>query len=131
VDDVPQGDRTDERVHKHAETLVEHSTGVEAGDDVLLQSPMGAEDLTEAIAESVGERGGTRHTMLRTENSSVIGRAYLEGADPDEIRTPEQTLAAAEAADVAIIVRGGRVAEFDDLPEATVAAQPRISPMSS
>ncbi|PSQ59869.1 aminopeptidase [Halobacteriales archaeon SW_7_71_33] len=95
----------DPRVREHAETVVDHSVDVEAGDEVIVRAPPVAEDLVVALHEAIGERGA-RPTYLA--NSDRVGRAYMRAIDADAIDLPEATLAAVEAADAAVWVRAAR-----------------------
>lgn len=114
----------DERVQKHAELIVEHSTDVGGGDDVLLFVPDGAEDLGEAIAAEVGKRGAALFTGRAFGDTGRIEAEWLRAVNPENIRTSDHELALAEAADVAIGIRGGaNIHEKDDVPDATIRAQ--------
>ena len=93
----------DPRVRDHAEIIVEHSTQVEADDNVIVSAPPVAEDLVVAIAEKLGEVGANpTYTM----NSSRASRAFMRSSDPEDFTLPEHKLAEMEEADVVIIVRG-------------------------
>ncbi|MCL7416331.1 MAG: aminopeptidase [Halalkalicoccus sp.] len=94
----------DERIHEHAEVLVDWSARVEAGDDVVLSVAEGAHDLAVAVAEKLGERGAN---PLVTYDSDEVSRAYLRGHD-GEFRTGEHELAMMENADVYLRLGGGR-----------------------
>jgi aminopeptidase len=94
----------DERIHEHAETLVDWSARVEAGDDVVLSVSEGAHDLAVAVAEAVGERGAN---LLTTYGSSEVQRAYVRNHDGD-FDEPGHELAMYEAADVLLRLGGGR-----------------------
>ena len=112
----------DPRIREHARIVVDHSTGVEAGDNVLVTAPPVAEDLAVAIYEELGKRGA--HPM-RMGGGSRASRAYLRAADPGDFALPEHTLAAVEAADVAIRVRADRNTneQGDVAPETNTAYQ--------
>ncbi|KYH27849.1 thermophilic metalloprotease M29 [Halalkalicoccus paucihalophilus] len=94
----------DERIHEHAEVLVDWSARVEAGDDVVLSVAEGAHDLTVAVAEKLGERGAN---PLVTYDSDEVSRAYLTAYD-GEFGTGEHELAMIENADVYLRLGGGR-----------------------
>ncbi|OYR81817.1 aminopeptidase, partial [Halorubrum sp. E3] len=47
----------DARVREHAEIIADHATGIESGDDVVIQMPKEAEDLAVALHEVCGDRG--------------------------------------------------------------------------
>jgi aminopeptidase len=113
----------DERVQRHAEVVVEHSTDVGAGDDVLLFIPDGAEALGEAIAAEVGKRGGALFTGRAFRDTGRIEAEWLRSIDPDDVRTSGHELALVEAADVVIAVRGGaNLNEQNDVAEETIQA---------
>ncbi|MFC6905127.1 aminopeptidase [Halalkalicoccus tibetensis] len=94
----------DQRVHEHAEVLVDWSARVEAGDDVVLSVAEGAHDLAVAVAEKLGERGAN---PLVTYDSDEVTRAYLRGHD-GEFGTGDHELAMVENADVYLRLGGGR-----------------------
>jgi len=109
----------DDRVRDHAETLVDWSARVDPGDDVVVSVGEGTHDLAVAVAEVLGERGAT---LLSTYASDELQRAYLRAHD-DEFREPSQTLAAYEAADVVLSLRGGHnTAAMADVPNERMRA---------
>jgi aminopeptidase len=95
----------DDRIRAHAETLVDWSARIEAGDNVIIEVGAGAHELAVAVAEQVGKRGGN---LLATYRSGEITRAYLnahEGAfEPD----PGHELAMYERADKVLILKGSK-----------------------
>ncbi|MFC6872946.1 aminopeptidase [Halobellus marinus] len=103
----------DERIREHAETLVDWSARVEAGDDVVVRVAEGAHDLAVAVAEVLGERGAT---VVTTYDSAEVSRAYLRAYGEDSIssddgpdfETPAHELALYERADVVLSLGGGR-----------------------
>lgn len=92
----------DERVKEHARIAVEHSTGVVAGDDVLVRAPPEAMDFVTALHEAVGQRNAT---VMHVSNSAQPARTFRRAINPDEYTLPQHRLAAMEAADVVINVR--------------------------
>jgi aminopeptidase len=94
----------DDRIHAHAETLVDWSARVDAGDDVVLSVGPAAHDLAVAVAEKLGERGAT---LLATYSSGELTRAYLRAHD-GEFAEPGPRRAVYEAADVVLSIGGGR-----------------------
>ncbi|MFB6205930.1 MAG: aminopeptidase [Haloglomus sp.] len=111
----------DERIQRHAEIIVDHSTDVEAGDDVLLMLPEGTEDLGEAIASELGQRGATFFSGDSIRDVNRLQRAWLRSLDPDQVRLPEHILALVEASDVVVVVRGGATpSEAGDVNDATL-----------
>ncbi len=55
---------TDPRVQKYAKILVEHSTRVEPGDRILIESTVAAEPLIRETFIQILERGGIPHPMI-------------------------------------------------------------------
>jgi aminopeptidase len=106
----------DERVHEHAEVLVDWSTQVNAGDDVILSVAEGAHDLAVAVADKLGERGAN---LLATYDSDEVARAYLT-AHEGEFHTGEHELAMVEKSDVYLRLGGGRnTSALADVPGET------------
>jgi aminopeptidase len=104
----------DERVHEHAEVLVDWSARIEAGDDVVVSVAEDAHDLGVAVVEALGERGANATTLY---GSAEISRAYLKGAevgaDGDDAAPvfdddPAAERALFEAADAYLRIGGGR-----------------------
>ncbi|WP_115865316.1 aminopeptidase [Halorussus litoreus] len=111
----------DPRVREHAETILDHSTEVESGDDVVVSAPSAAEDLTIALCEAAGERGASPfHVSFRKDATRA---AFLAATDPEDLETPGHELALAEAADVWIHVKAhDNVADMSAVPSETMAA---------
>jgi aminopeptidase len=95
----------DERVHDHAEVLVDWSARIEAGDDVVLRVAEGAHDLAVAVAEKLGERGAN---LLSVYDSAEVARAYTRAHDGEFDADPEYQLALYEQADSVLSLGGGR-----------------------
>ena len=113
----------DPRIREHAQTIVDHSTRVEEGDNVVISAPAVADDLVTALCELVGERGAY---VVTTSSDPRFMRAFLRASDDDEFETPEHQLALVEATDVLINVRGETNAtEQSDIDPATNAAWKR------
>ncbi|WP_435067845.1 aminopeptidase [Haloplanus sp. C73] len=113
----------DPRIRTHAETIVDHSTGIESGDNVVISMPAVAEDLAVALHELLGDRGAN---PVFLNNSDRAARAYLRASDEDAFETPSHQLALYEAADAFIIARGGEnVSEQGDVEPDTNAAYRR------
>jgi len=110
----------DQRVHDHAEVLVDWSARVEAGDDVVLRVDEGAHDLAVAVAEKLGERGAN---LLATYASDEVEAAYLRGHDGDFDESPDFEAAMLERADAVLSLRGAsNTAERAAAPGETRAA---------
>jgi aminopeptidase len=111
----------DPRIREHAEIIVDHSTDVQAGDNVLITAPAHAADLVVALHEVVGDRGAN---PLYLGSSARAGRAYLRASDPEDFETPTHELAMYEEADVDIAIRSNRNAtETSDVDSETMAAR--------
>ncbi|SEH47215.1 aminopeptidase [Halopenitus malekzadehii] len=111
----------DPRIREHAETIVDHSTGIESGDTVVIQLPPEAEDLAVALAELCGDRGAQ---PVWISNAERFSRAFKRAADGFEEAAHE--LAMYEETDVFIIARGGaNVTEGADVDPETNAAYNR------
>jgi aminopeptidase len=133
----------DPRIREHAEIIADHSTGIEAGENVVISMPREAEALAVALHEVVGDRGAT---PLYLNNSERASRAFMRAradADGDGDRdeeeeedgatfdTPAHQLALYEESDVVIVARGGaNVSEQSDVtPETTAAYRRAMQPV--
>ncbi|EJN58412.1 aminopeptidase [Halogranum rubrum] len=104
----------DQRIHDHAEVLVDWSARIERGDDVVLAVAEDAHDLAVAVAEKLGERGAN---VVTTYMSSEVSRAYLQAHDGDFDADPAHELALYENADSVLFLGGGRnTAATADVP---------------
>jgi aminopeptidase len=107
----------DDRLHEHAEIIVEHSARVEPDDNVIVNAPIEAEDLAVAVMERLGEVGATASLQL---GSSRASRAYQLAKDDDSWETPQHMLAMAEETDVSISIRAdSNTFESSDVPPET------------
>ncbi|MEF8834876.1 MAG: aminopeptidase [Candidatus Thermoplasmatota archaeon] len=88
----------DERIKEHAEILVEWSTEVEEGDNVVISAGEEAKELVVALQEEIAKKGANPITLY---SSSEASRAYLKNFD-GEFETPEHVLALMEESDVII-----------------------------
>ena len=110
----------DARIREHATIIVDHSTEVQPGDNVVISAPSEAEDLAVALHEVVGDRGATPVYLA---SDSRAQRAYLKAAD-DDFETPTHLKALYEETDVLIRVRGeANATEQSDVPPETQAAR--------
>jgi aminopeptidase len=115
----------DPRIREHAEIIVDHSTDVQAGDNVVISAPGVAEDLAVALHEVVGDRGATPVYLA---SDSRAQRAYLRAADVDGLETPTHTKALYEESDVLIRVRGETNAtEQNDVAPDKQAARSKVN----
>ncbi len=107
----------DDRIHEHAEILVDWSAQVEAGDDVVVAVGEGAHELGVAVAEALGDRGAN---MLPTYYSDEMDRAYRRAHDGSFETDPAFELAMLEHTDSVLLLRGTRnTTEFADVPDET------------
>jgi aminopeptidase len=95
----------DQRIRTHAETLVDWSARIEAGDDVVVRVGEGAHELGVAVAERLGERDAN---MLACYDSGEMSRAYLRAHDGDFEADPDFERALYEHADSVLSLRGTR-----------------------
>ncbi|WP_435063529.1 aminopeptidase [Halobaculum sp. EA56] len=108
----------DPRIREHAATIVDHSIGLEAGDNLVIQLPAEAEDLAVALHEYAGDIGAN---PVYLNNSTRAERAYLRAREGD-FELPDHELALYEEADAFVIARGGgNVSEKADVDPATTA----------
>ncbi|PSQ01576.1 aminopeptidase [Halobacteriales archaeon QS_4_69_31] len=104
----------DDRIRDHAETLVDWSARIEAGDDVVVRVDEGAHDLAVAVAETLGERGANLVTVATSEE---VRRAYLRAHGAEFDTDPAYELALYEEADSVLTLGGGRnTAATADVP---------------
>lgn len=114
----------DPRVRDHAATIVDHSTVVSSGDNVIVRSPPLAEDLVVALAAKLGECGASPLIQM---NTSRVERAYRQSISTDVLDTPTHEQAAVEAADVVIDIGGHRnTRETSDISEEATTAWAKI-----
>ncbi|MFC7139708.1 aminopeptidase [Halosimplex aquaticum] len=115
----------DPRIEDHADVIVDHSVGIEAGDEVLISASPEAEDLVVALEERIGERGAHSVTFGGTGRTR---RAFMRAMDPEDYDEPSEALmAVAEAIDVAITIRAARnTHETGDIPPEKNAAFAQI-----
>jgi aminopeptidase len=115
----------DERIRKHAETMVDWSAQVEAGDDVVVSVSEGAHELGVAVAEELGKRDANVVTLYSSdEMDRAFLRAHSEAFDED----PAHELALYENADSVLFLGGGRnTMATADVPSEKRQAKSRAS----
>jgi aminopeptidase len=118
----------DPRIREHAEVVVDHSTDIAAGDNVVVQVPSEAEDFAVALHELLGDRGANPMFLNYSERAE---RAFLRAADAEAFETPDHVLACYEEADAFVIARGGGNAteQSDVAPETTAAWRRAMKPV--
>ncbi|WP_264781321.1 aminopeptidase, partial [Haladaptatus sp. T7] len=111
----------DQRIRDHAETIVDHSIDVEAGDTVVVRAPTVADDLAVALSKLLGERGA--FPLVTAGRRDRKRAAFLRAIDPDDLETPEHERALFEAADAIVHVRAHENAsDMSDVDAETHAA---------
>ncbi len=114
----------DPRIREHAQTIVDHSVDLQAGDEIVIQLPPEAEELAVALYELCGERGATPTWLAGSDRAA---RGFLLAAG-ETYETPENRLALFENTDVFILARGGsNVTERSDVPPTNTAAYKRAT----
>ncbi|MEF8856938.1 MAG: aminopeptidase [Haloplanus sp.] len=112
----------DDRIRAHAETLVDWSARVDAGDEVVMRVAEGAHDLAVAVAAELGARGAT---LVATYGSDEVSRAYLRAHDGD-FGPADAERALYDRADVYLSLGGGRnTTATADVPGDTQSAHAR------
>ena len=110
----------DPRVYDHAETLVDWSARIEAGDDVVVHVGEGSHDLGVAVADVLGERGAN---FVARYSSPEMERAYLRAHGGEFDADPAFEHALYEQADSVLSLRGSRnTSTGADVPEETQQA---------
>ena len=113
----------DARIEEHAQILLDWSTEVHSGDDVVIAAGSEAHDLIVALHRELGARGANPTTLY---TSGEASRAHLRAHD-EEFTLPEHTLALYEACDVAIHVRSDpNLAALNDVPGERLAERSRV-----
>ena len=113
----------DPRIEEHAQILLDWSTDVRSGDDVVIAAGAEARELIVALHRELGSRGANPTTLY---TSGEATRAHLRAHD-DEFTLPEHILALYEACDVAIHVRSdSNLAALNDVPGKRLAERSRV-----
>ena len=113
----------DARIEEHAQILLDWSTEVHSGDDVVIAAGSEAHNLIVALHRELGVRGANPTTLY---TSGEASRAHLRAHD-EEFTLPEHTLALYEACDVAIHVRSDpNLAALNDVPGERLAERSRV-----
>jgi aminopeptidase len=115
----------DPRIENHARIIVDHSTSIEPGDEVLVDAPPAADDLVTALYELIGDVGANVLTV-RNRTADRFNRAYLRNHD-GEFEHPAQEAALVEEMDVYVAIRGNEnVTETSDVDPATRSEYDRV-----
>ena len=111
----------DPRIREHAEIIVNHSTDLSEGDNVVIDAAPEAEDLVVALHELIGEIGANPLTVTKRTGQRAE-RAYLRNHD-GEFELPTHEMALIEEVDVHVGIRGyGNVTETSDVDPETNSA---------
>ncbi|MFC4357025.1 aminopeptidase [Halobium salinum] len=110
----------DDRIHRHAEILVDQCTEVGPEDNVIVRASPAAEDLVVALYRKLGEIGARPTTHW---GNARAGREYARAMDEEQYRTAEHELAEMEETDVVIMIGGSlNLSESSDVDPAMSAA---------
>ena len=93
-----ENDIMDERIEEHAKILVEWSTKIEEGDNVVIKAGEEAKELVIALKKEIAKKGANPVTLY---SSNEANRAYFKNFE-GEFETPEHVLAMMEKTDVLI-----------------------------
>ncbi|MFW9953858.1 MAG: aminopeptidase [Candidatus Thorarchaeota archaeon] len=93
----------DSRIEQHAKILVNWSTEIKRGDNVVIVASPLAHDLAVAVTKEVARAGGNPMTLM---NSEEVTRAFFDGADDETLKTePRHMRALVEVMDAFIFIR--------------------------
>ena len=93
----------DSRVIEHAKILVEWSTEVKPGDQVVIKATPDAHELVVALYKEIAKAGGRVVTLMQSEEAL---RAFYDGASDETLQViPEHLRAITEKCDVYIALR--------------------------
>jgi len=115
----------DPRIREHAEVVVNHSIGAEAGDDVVIDAHPVADDFVVALHESLADVGANP-LVVRQRTGKRFRRAYLRNHG-GEFELPDHELALFEAMDCYVAVRAdANVSEESDIDGDVQTAYDRV-----
>ena len=105
----------DPRVREHAAIVANHSAGIEAGDNVVIDAHGTAADLVTALFEECADVGANP-LAISQRMGDRFRRGYLRNADPDGFELPSHEMALFEEMDVYVAIRsGGNVTQTSDV----------------
>ncbi|MDY7081944.1 MAG: aminopeptidase, partial [Halobacteria archaeon] len=112
----------DERVREHARILVDWSTEIEEGENVVVTASPEAHELVVALYEEIGKRGANPVTLYLSDEAS---RAHILNYD-GEFQAPEHQKALFEETDAIIRIRSDpNLMEMSDVPGDVLAERSR------
>ncbi|MFW9794472.1 MAG: aminopeptidase, partial [Candidatus Thorarchaeota archaeon] len=92
----------DPKIEEHAKILVNYSTDVKKGDQVVISASPDAHELAVAVSRFVAKAGGISITLMSSEE---ISRAAYDGAEDETLEVfPSHLMALAEKTDVFISI---------------------------
>jgi len=98
----------DDRIHRHAEIIVDRAIDLQPEENVVVSLPPVAEDLAVALYEEIGKVGANPVMLARGDRgigTDRAARAYLREVDADDLTEPEHLLKLFEHADAAVVGR--------------------------
>lgn len=95
----------DERIHKQAEILVNHSANIKQGDFVVVSASPESTDLVEAVYQELGKVGAVPHLIM---NHSEASSRYYDEIEMDQIIESEHKKELWRKTDSAINIRGSK-----------------------
>jgi len=108
----------DERIEEHAKILVDWSTKIEEGDNVVIKASEEAKELVIALKKEIAKKGAKPITIY---SSNEANRAYFQNFK-GEFETPKHVLAMMEKTDVLIgISSDPNLRAMSDVPGETLA----------
>jgi len=111
----------DPRIREHAETIVDHSIDLSAGENVVIDAHPQAEDLVVALHELVADREA-HPLVVQNRAGKRFQRAFLRNHDGD-FELPAHEMALYEEMDAYVAIRGSdNVTETADVDPETTAA---------
>jgi aminopeptidase len=111
----------DPRIREHAEVVVDHSTGLQEGDNVVIDAHPVAEDLVTALHETIADVGANP-LVIQQRLGKRFRRAYLRNHD-GEFDLPSHEMALFEEMDCYIAIRAdANVVEESDVDGDTQTA---------
>jgi len=119
----------DPRIREHAEIIVNHSTDIEPGDNVVIDAHPVAEDLVVALHEVVADVGANP-LAVQERFGKRFRRAYLRNHDGEftDADFPDHVLALYEAMDVYVGVRSAdNATETADVAPSTTRAYDQLT----
>ncbi len=116
----------DPRIREHADIIVEHSTDLQAGQNVVIDAHPVAEDLVVALHERIADVGANP-LVVSERTGTRFRRAYLRNHE-GEFDFPDHQMALYEAMDVYIAIRASdNVSETSDVDPETTRAYDQVT----